>query len=86
MNHHNTSQDRLSERNEHIWDFVDDSPDPHFVFARRRYEIREVVDTGIFVRTNDEKHTERLQKAHIPAQKTEKQCTITISIQPDTKT
>ena len=66
MNHHNTSQDRLSERNEHIWDFVDDSPDPHFVFAGRRYEIREVVETGIFVRTNDWKHMACLQKADMP--------------------
>ena len=66
--------------------FEDEGNDPHFVFARRRYEVKEIVETGIFVRTNDENLIERLRKAGVPAKKPEKQCTITISVQPDTKT
>lgn len=65
--------------------FHDDGEDPCFVFSGNRYEVKDVVKTGVSVTTNNEELYSRLKAVGVPVNRTEKQHTITISVQEDTK-
>lgn len=66
--------------------FEDDKDNPCFWFSGSRYGVKDIVDTGVQIKTNNDALYNRFSELGIPVSRTEKQYTITISVQEDTKT
>ena len=65
--------------------FEDGDDGPFFVFNNKRYEVKDIAETGAIAAVNSPALLKRFNELGMPCRPTAKQTTISISVQGDTK-